>query len=207
MILNILMLVFALCTDTFVAGTAYGASGITLSSRQIAVINVICSACLGISLSFGTLLDSWIPEHFTKEICFFSLLFLGCLKLTDSSIRQYLRHHRAINKKIRLGFSKLRFVIRIYSDPMEADADQNQILSWREVLFFSIAMSIDSLVAGTMAAFLKIPIMMTVVSAFVMGELFLYLGLYLGQKISRHCPKDLSWMSGLLFVFMAVTKR
>ena len=207
MILNILVLVSALCVDTFVAGVAYGSSGIGLSFRQISVINLICSLCLGISLSFGSLLDSWIPEHFTKEICFFSLLFLGCLKLADSSIRQYLRYHEAINKKILLGFSQLRFVIRIYSDPIEADADKNHSLSWKELFFFSIAMSIDSLIAGTMAAFLKIPILLTIIAAFFIGMLFLCLGLFLGQKIHNRCPKELSWISGLLFIIMAIAKR
>lgn len=207
MMLNILVLVSALCIDTFVAGLAYGSSGIDLSFRQISAINLICSLCLGISLSFGSLLDSRIPEHFTKEICFFSLLFLGCLKLADSGIRQYLRHHEAINKKILLGFSELRFVIRIYSDPVEADIDKNQHLSWKELFFFSIAMSIDSLIAGTMAAFLKIPIFLTMLTAFFIGMLFLYLGLFLGQKIHKNCPKELSWVSGLLFVIMAITKR
>lgn len=207
MIANILVLVSALCIDTFVAGAAYGSSGIGLSFRQITVINLICSLCLGISLSFGSLLDSRIPEHFTKEICFFSLLFLGCLKLADSSIRQYLRCHEAINKKILLGFSQLRFVIRIYSDPVEADADKNHSLSWKELFFFSIAMSIDSLIAGTMAAFLKIPILLTMGAAFLIGMLFLYLGLFLGQKIHSRCPKELSWISGLLFIIMAIAKR
>lgn len=207
MVFNIFLLVSALCIDTFVASTAYGTEGIHLSGKQIAVINGICSICLGISLMFGSLLDSWIPETFTKEICFFSLLFLGCFKLTDSSIRQYLRHHKSVDKKICFAFSQLRFIINIYSDPMEADADRNQLLSWKEVIFFSLAMSIDSLVAGTMAAFLKISIPLTVACAFVMGELFTYLGLYLGRKISSRCPRDLSWIGGILFIVLAAAKR
>lgn len=207
MILNIFLLVIALCVDTFVASAAYGTNGILLSSKQIAVINGICSFCLGISLLFGSFIDSWVPEKFTREICFFSLLFLGCLKLMDSSIRQYLRHHENLYKNIHFAFSQLRFVISIYSNPMEADLNQNHLLSWKEVLLFSLAMSIDSLVSGAMAAFLKIPILLTVAAAFLMGELFTYAGYWLGKKISRHCPKDLSWIGGVLFIILAVTKR
>ena len=62
MFLNIFLLVFALCLDTFVASAAYGTNQVHLSAGQIAVINGICSLCLGVSLMFGTLLDSWIPE-------------------------------------------------------------------------------------------------------------------------------------------------
>lgn len=206
MLLNIFVLVFALCLDTFVASAAYGTNQVYLSRGQIAAINGIGSFCLGLSLLFGTLLDSWIPETFTKKICFFCLLFLGCLKLADSSIRQYLRRHKDMHKNIGFTFSQLHFIIDIYGDPMEAAADQNQCLSWKESIYFSLAMSIDSLVAGTMAAFLKISIPLTVAASFLMGELFTYLGLFLGHKISKKCPKDLSWIGGILFIILAILK-
>ena len=102
MFLHIFLLVSALCLDTFVASAAYGTNQVRLSWKQILAVNGICSLCLGISLLFGNLLDRIIPETFTREICFFSLLFLGCLKLTDSSIRQYLRHHKEVRKDIHL---------------------------------------------------------------------------------------------------------
>ena len=71
MILNIFLLVSALCLDTFVASAAYGTNQIRLSWNKIAVINGICSLCLGLSLLFGSILDSWIPETITKENLFF----------------------------------------------------------------------------------------------------------------------------------------
>ena len=207
MFLHIFLLVSALCLDTFVASAAYGANQVRLSWKQILAVNGICSLCLGISLLFGNLLDRIIPETFTREICFFSLLFLGCLKLTDSSIRQYLRHHKEVRKDIHFTFSQLRFIINIYSDPMEADADQSHCLSWKEAIFFSLAMSIDSLIAGTMAAFLKISVPLTVAATFSMGEAFTYLGLFLGRKISSRCQKDLSFIGGALFIILAILKR
>ena len=206
MLLHILLLVSALCVDTFVASAAYGTDRIFLSQKQIAAINGICSLCLGISLLFGTLIDSWIPETFTKEICFFSLLLLGLLKLADSAIRRYLKHHKNICQDFHFTFSQLRFIIHIYGDPVNADMDQSHDLSWKELVFFSLALSIDSLITGTMAAFLKISIPLTVGVCFLMGELFTYLGLLLGQKISSRCPKDLSWVSGLLFILLAVIR-
>lgn len=206
MFLNIFLLVFALCLDTFVASAAYGTNQVHLSAAQIAVINGICSLCLGVSLMFGTLLDSWIPESLTRGICFISLMLLGFLKLADSSIKRYLRRHRQLNKNIRFSFSQLRFIINIYSDPLEADADESHDLTWKEVIFFSLAMSIDSLAAGTMAAFMKISVPITVITAFVMGVLFTCMGLLLGRKISAHCPRDLSWIGGILFIVLAVLK-
>lgn len=206
MVFHIFILVSALCLDTFVASTAYGTNQIRLSHKQITVFNGICCLCLGISLLFGTFLDSQIPETFTKEICFISFLFLGCLRLFDSGICHYLQHHKFIHKNTSLTLSHLNLIIDIYIDPVEADTDHNQCLSWKEVIFFSLAMSIDSLFTGIMAAFLKVSIPMTIATAFFIGELFTYLGLYIGHKISSHCPKDLTWLGGILFILLAFLK-
>lgn len=184
MLLNIFLLVSALCLDTFVASVAYGINQVALSKSQIAVINGICSLCLCISLLFGTFIDSLIPESFTKEICFFSMLALGCFKLIHAVI-----HPCA------------------YSEPAKNDDDRTLFLSWHEVIFFSLAMSLDSLVAGTMAAFLKISVLLTTAAAFLLGELFTYTGLWIGNRISRRFPKDLSWVGGILFIILAVLKH
>lgn len=184
MILNIFLLVSALCLDTFVASVAYGIHQVSLSRAQIAVINGIGSLCLCASLLFGTFLDSLIPESFTKEICFFSMLALGCFKLACSS-----RRHDVSGERLKAEEKKMSF------------------LSWQEVIFFSLAMSIDGLVAGTMAAFLKISVLLTTAAQFIMGELFTYAGLWIGQRISRRFPKDLSWIGGILFILLAILKR
>ena len=178
MFINILLLVFALCVDTFTAGIAYGAGHVKLTLPQISAVSGICSLCLGISLVFGNAIDSFIPETFTRVVCCTSLLLLGLLKLADSEIRYLLKHHKHICRDIRFSFSSLNFIISIYTDPLEADADRNKSLSWREVFFFSIAMSIDSLISGTMAAFLKIPVLLTVLAAFLVGVMFICAGLY-----------------------------
>lgn len=206
MVFHILILVSALCLDTFVASTAYGTNQIWISHKQIAVFNGICCLCLGASLLFGTFLDNQIPEAFTKEICFFSFLFLGCLRLFDSALCRYLRYHKSIHKNASITLSHLNLIIDIYIDPVEADSDKNHRLSWKEVIFFSLAMSIDSLVTGIMAAFLKVSIPFTVLAAFLVGELFTYLGLFIGHKISSRCPKDLTWLGGILFILLAFLK-
>lgn len=206
MMLNILLLVSALCLDTFVASAAYGTNRVRISHSQIAFFNGFCSFSLGISLLFGMFLDSQIPESFTKSLCFYSLLFLGSLRLFDSMFRGYLKHHKAIRKNASFHVSHIRLIISIYSDPMVADTNQDQNLSWKEVFFFSLAMSADSLLTGMMAAFLKISIPLTVAAAFFVGEAFTYLGLFFGRRISSRSPRDLSWAGGLLLILLAFLK-
>ena len=66
MFIHVLLLVCALCVDTFTAGIAYGADRVKLTLPQIGAVSGICSLCLGISLIFGNIIDSFIPETFTR---------------------------------------------------------------------------------------------------------------------------------------------
>lgn len=204
--MEIFLLVLALCVDEFVASIAYGSNKIQISWKEIVLINGICSLCLCAALAFGGILDTLIPRHLTKGICVVSLMILGIVKLLDYSMKQYINRHCGIQRDIRFSFSRLCFIIRIYGNPVCADRDHSKKLSVKEAVFFALAMSIDSLIAGTLAALMQIGIWKTAAAAFGVGVLAIYAGQLLGRKIASWSEKDLSWMSGLLFLILAVTK-
>ncbi|MBC5711256.1 manganese efflux pump [Hungatella hominis] len=203
---HILVLVLALCMDTFVASMAYGANKVHITWEKIVVMNAICSGCLGIALAAGSVLDGLVPESMTRMVCFISLFLLGVVKLLDYTIKKYINRHVSLHKGITFSFSGLRIIVNIYGDPMAADWDHSQSLSWKEVLFLSFAMSIDSLIAGALSAFLEIPVGLTMGTALIMGIVMMYAGLFLGRKLASRCKCDLSWISGVLFMILAVTK-
>lgn len=204
--LQILILVLALCMDTFVASIAYGANKIDIAWKKVFFMNGICSGCLGLALGVGGIIESLVPETFTKAVCCTSLLLLGLVKLSDFLIKKYINSHCALRKNISFSFSGLQVIVSIYGDPMAADWDRSQSLSWKESAFLAFAMSIDSLVAGTLAAFMKVPLGMTVAAAFVMGVTVMYGGMYLGKRLAAKCGCDLSWISGCLFIALALSK-
>lgn len=203
---HILVLVLALCMDTFVASMAYGANKVHITWKKIVVMNAVCSGCLGIALAAGSVLDGLVPESMTRTVCFISLFLLGVVKLLDYTIKKYINRHVSLHKGITFSFSGLRIIVNIYGDPMAADWDHSQSLSWKEVLFLSFAMSIDSLIAGALSAFLEIPVGLTMGTALIMGIVMMYAGLFLGRKLASRCKCDLSWISGVLFMILAVTK-
>lgn len=206
MMIETFLLVAALCIDMGIAAVAYGTEQISVPFRQTVLISGICSGCLGISLIFGTWLDSRISESFTKGICFVSLLCIGIFKLSVSYIRSNLRRHVALHRDICFSFSDLKCILSIYADPVNADTDCSKTLSWKESALFAFAMSIDSLIAGTLAAFMKIPAGFTVMVSFIIGELFLYSGIMIGRKLTKYTKADLSWLGGFLFLFLAFWK-
>lgn len=204
--LKIITFVLALCTDTFVASLAYGANQVQISWQKAVALNGICSGCLGLALGLGTLIQVLVPRELARSVGFVCLFFLGVVKLLDYSIKRYINNHCTINKNFRFSLSGLKIIINIYGDPMAADWDDSKSLSWKETICLGLAMSIDSLVAGTMAAFVDLPALLTVGTCFAMGMALMYAGLYAGQRLIARDGLDLSWLSGLLFIFLAFSR-
>ena len=109
---HILVLVLALCMDTFVASMAYGANKVHITWEKIVVMNAICSGCLGIALVAGSVLDGLVPESMTRMVCFISLFLLGVVKLLDYTIKKYINRHVSLHKGITFSFSGLRKIGR-----------------------------------------------------------------------------------------------
>ncbi|HJA91809.1 MAG TPA: manganese efflux pump [Candidatus Eisenbergiella merdipullorum] len=193
----------ALCTDTFMAGIAYGADGIRIGWKKMGLMNAIGSACLGAALCLGTLIRGLVPDAAVRSVAFVSLLFLGCVRLFDSLIKNYINHHCDLQKDIHFSFSRLRFILSIYANPAEADEDKNRVLSMREAVFFGFAMSIDSLAAGTFAAFWQIPPLFTLFLSFLFGMAAMAAGQRIGKGIAARFRWDFSWVSGLFFLSLA----
>lgn len=200
---QVVLLCLALCTDTFVASICYGAGGIHIDWKRVGIMNGIGCLCLGAALCFGTAVYSLVPGELADGICFTSMLFLGLIRLSDSLIKNYINHHCEIHKDIHFSFSGLRFILSIYGDPVAADSDRNRTLSFKETACLGLAMSIDSLAAGTFAAFLKIPVAWTLVSVFAFGCMAMAAGEWTGYRLARKLRWDISWISGVFFLLLA----
>ena len=130
--LGSLILVFALCTDTFVASLAYGANRVHVGWGKVALLNGICSGCLGLALGLGNVISSILPGDVTRIICFVSLFLLGFIKFLDYSIKAYINRHCCIRRNLSFSLSGLKVIVNIYGDPMAADVDGSQSLGWKE---------------------------------------------------------------------------
>ncbi len=203
---DIFILVLALSTDTFVASIAYGANRLKVSCGKVIAVNMICSCCLGAALIFGGMISGLVPETFAKGAAFSCLFLLGVIKLLDYTIKKYINSHVNIHKDLTFSISGLSIIINIYGNPMAADWDHSKSLSWKETIMFSLAMSLDSLVAGALSGFLMISPGLTALTSLVLGTVVMYIGLFLGRKLAALKGWDLTWVSGILFLFLAFGK-
>ena len=204
--LGSLVLVLALCTDAFVASLAYGANRVFVTWGKVLLLNGICSGCLALTLGVGSIIRALAPAQLTRIICFVSLFLLGIVKFLDYGMKAYINRHCRLRRNLSFSLSGLKVIISIYADPMAADADGSQSLGWRETIFLALAMSIDSLAAGTMAAFLEIPFAATLILSFAVGVCMMYAGLWIGRKAADRWNCDLSWISGALLMALALMK-
>lgn len=200
------LLIVALSVDVFLASVACGTENIRIEKKTALCISLVCSGVLFLSLTVGNLLDGVIKEKYTTYLCFFGLLLVGVFKLIEYGIKLYIKKYKFLCKRVKITFSQLNFILSIYNNPVMADKDHSSTMSLTEGVFFALAMSLDGFFGGLGAAFLGIDIWWTTFFNLIFGFLAVQAGCILGRRVALRQKWDLSWMGGVLFVFLAFSK-
>lgn len=196
----------ALSVDAFVAGFAYGARQIRMSRRSILLINLICSAIVGLSLGLGSLVAGFLPEGLQRSLCFGLLFVLGLVKLLDGIVRAAIRRYGNLDGKLNFSLFSLRFVLHVYADPAAVDLDHSKSISPAEAASLALALSLDGAAAGFGAALGQASIPAVVIASLVANQLTLQLGSWLGERLSRRLNMSLSWLGGVILLLLALSK-
>lgn len=205
-IMETLLLVTAISLDSFVASFAYGTNKIKIPFLSVIIISTISSLILIISLFLGSIISPIIPPLVTSIICFTILFTLGIVKLFDSSIKALIRKYNKLTKEIKFSLFSLHFILNIYADPQNADSDLSSELSPLEALSLSLALSIDSLAVGFGAGMATFNLLEIIIFSFLFAMLSVILGSYIGYKLAERTDLNLSWLSGILLIILAIMK-
>lgn len=199
-----LLLVIALSIDSLLASLAYGAEKIHIPIRSATLIAGIGVLFLGISLYTASFIQMYIPSYVCKWISFTIFFMVGISSIFQGTIKQFLRKSK--QKKLTFEYSGISFVLDVYLDETKADVDHSKSLSLKEALYLAIALSIDSLVSGfALGIGITHPLPVLLVS-FCIGVIAVLLGSYLGRKMITLSKIDLSWISGALFLVLAMSR-
>lgn len=204
--LQALAIAMSLSVDAFAASFAYGSNKIRIPMKSIQTINLICTAITAISLLAGNLLQPYISEKLAASVSFAILFILGVVKLLDSITKSIIRKHSNFRRELRFSLFNFRFLLRLYADPEKADVDLSKSLSTAEAASLAIALSFDGIAVGFGAALAGINAWIIIICSLFMGLLALYLGVFLGNRLSRNSAVNLSWLGGGLLIVMAVFK-
>lgn len=204
--LQSLLLVLSLCLDTFVASIAYGTDKIKIPFYSSIIINLVCSLFLGVSLFLGDILKDFLPMNVATYLSFFLLLSLGVYRIFEVFCKKYI--NKFSNKDMPLTFKifDFKFVLQIYADEIKADYDKSKLLSAKEAFYLAVALSLDSLAVGFGSALGYVNYIEVVVLCFLVGIICLLLGSYLGQHFASKMNINLSWLSGVLLIILAVIR-
>lgn len=203
-VLQTSMLLTALAIDSFVCSFAYGANKIKIPFKSMMTINIICTILLAIGVFFGTIIGNYIPEAVTMWISFFILFLLGVSKLFDSAIKNFTRKLKGTHKEFKFSMSGLGFVLNVFSNPEEADVDNSKVLSPKEAIPLAIALGVDGLSVGLGIGLAVTNIMLLLGLSLVSDLIAISLGCYLGNKVAQRSTMDLSWLSGVILILIAI---
>ncbi len=199
-----ILLITAICIDAFITSFAYGAAKTKIPFLSIAVISIICTAVLALSLSIGNAASQIIPQNISKIICFIIFLILGISKSCESLLKGYINKNQKRNLKLKLF--DLNFVLTVYADSSKADIDNSKILSAKEAIYLALALSFDNFAAGFGFALANIHYLQIIVLSLVLNTVAVGAGHFLGEKLTQKSKKDFSWIGGLMLVIIAITK-
>jgi putative sporulation protein YtaF len=200
------LLISTLSTDAFAAAFAYGSDNIRIPFVSRQIINVICSLVFALSLIFGAAVRPYADDSAAKTICFVILFVLGVIRFLDSSIKSFIKAHSDLNREIRFSLFSVRIILRLYADPQQADFDRSRTLSAIEASSLAAALSLDGIAAGFSLALTGASVVTAILMSLIMGWLGISLGWRAGFKASSSLPVDLSWISGIVLISLAVIK-
>lgn len=198
------MLVFAVSTDALIAAFSFGADRIRIPFFSSLVISFICTAILAGSAFCSSLLGGMIPEKLCQAAGAGILTIMGTVSLFQNALKSALRKRQG-EGGLKFRFFSIDFVICVYLDETKADSDSSKNLSAKEAVTLALALSADSLASGFGAGLGSANIIRIATAGFLTGLVSIFLGGFLGRKVSCRKP-ELSWLSGVVLILLGLFK-
>lgn len=193
----------AISLDSMTAGFSYGAKRVHISPPALLFLACIPAVFITAAGSLSAAAGSLLPAGMFSFLSFFLLTALGSAKLLESLIRHLAKKRPSLMGNWGCRIKQVNIIFTIYLSPEEANQEDLQVLSAKEALLLSLALSLDSVLVGMAFSTADIPRLLLFISA-AFFNLFLFLsGFLLGRFLSRTLHMDLSWLSGLCLLLLA----
>jgi len=203
---QLIMLVTALCLDSFAASFVYGAERVRIPAASVAVLSGLSTAVLILSLLLGSGVGHIVPQRLTELFCFLILFLIGFVKLFDGALKSLIRRFPLPEKRLKFSVSQFHFILTVYADPAAANEEDISVLSPSEALFLGLSLSLDSAAAGFGAGMTAFSLPLITLLSLGLNTASVLLGSCLGKRLASRSSLDLSWLCGLLLIALAFFK-
>lgn len=201
-----LLLVSSLCIDSFVASISYGTSKIRIPPLSVIIINLVCTATLACSLLIGSIFKSFLPGDLPIILGFLLLMALGIYRLFEYIFKSYISKCSKSDSPLKFKIFDFQFVLQVYANEIKADFDNSKSLNIKESFYLALALSLDSLAVGFGSSLCNINYTQVLILCFFIGILCVSLGVFIGRQFAQKLHLELSWLSGVLLILLAILR-
>lgn len=202
--LDMLLLLLATTCDSFFMSIAYGVEGIRISWKAILIIACCGTMFLGISMLLAGVITCLFSPVAAKWISFVILFGLGLIHIFRAQVKYMVKRYK--EKPLVIRYSNVSFVVDIMLDEKAADMDRSKELNSKEALYLGIALSLDSLASGIAYGIAYAHVGLLLAMSFAAGMTMIIAGRGIGSRISHYAQKDVSWISGVLLLLLALLR-
>lgn len=199
----LLLFLIAVSLDSMTAGFSYGTQKVHIKAASYLLLVCVPAVFITAANRLSYLLLSILPSDILPLLSFLLLLLIGCSKLAESLIRYLAKRHPSLARNWGCRIKQLNIIFTIYLSPKDANTEDLQILSAKEALLLSLALSLDSILVGMAFSSEPVSWLLFLLLAMLFNLLLFSSGYFLGRLLSHMLHIDLSWLSGLFLLLLA----
>ena len=194
----------AVSIDSLTAGLTYGTQRVHIKLSSYLILICVPAAFIAAANRVGSYIFLFLPKSVLPILSCVLLALIGFSKLSESLIRLLARRHPSLTRNWGCRIKQIHIIFTVYLSPEDANREDLQILSPKEALLLSLALSLDSVLVGMAFTTGPIPLAALFLFAALFNLLLFCVGYGLGHLISSALHVDLSWLSGLFLLFLAL---
>ena len=201
---SLFLFLTAVSIDSLTAGLTYGTQRVKIRPFAYLILTFIPALFITLANHIGSWLFVLLPETVLPFLSFTLLMLLGLSKLTESLLRLLARRCPSLTRNWGLKIKHNNIIFTVYISPEDAKQEDLQFLSAKEALLLSLALSLDSVLAGMAFSAGPLPGLPLFLMAALFNLLLFTVGYSLGHLASCVLHVDLSWLSGLFLLLLAL---
>lgn len=191
---EVILLIIVVSIDCFAAALTYGLAKIRVGFLSTAVISLVGSGILWLSLVIADMLSHLFSPSFAQTVGGILLVLMGVLMISKRLIRKFVKENQ-------------HGLTAIFLDETKADRDNSKDISVKEAFFLAGILSTDCFLSGIAAGlgFSQSQKFWSIILNFFGGIFAIYLGLFIGKLFSKRVKNvDLSVLDGLILIMLGV---
>lgn len=189
------LVILALSIDTFVSSFSYGVSNTYYPWYNRFLFSLISALIFILAVYFSSMIYLLVDEKLVSYIGGGILIFIGSVKSLDLFIKAIVKRRKK---------RKTVTLLLIYVDPQEADLNRSNSLSLKETLLISLVLNFDSVLSGFTISLEENSVFLLFVFSLLLNILMLNSGYFIGNKIGRRIKHDVTWIIGVLLIFLGI---